>query len=155
MRWRCPPPGEVRAARARPVASCPDAPPRRCTLGTGKARCSTAGANAAKCPLPTLSRPAGRQRPPPADERPPLLRLLALGLLAGAPAILGALIGAAVNNAELSALLLGVGVGAIVQVIVQVLPAVRGARDAFDPLAVGGVAGGVLIMYATGLLVPA
>ena len=92
---------------------------------------------------------------PLTDERPPLLRLLALGLLAGAPAILGALIGAAVNNAELSALLLGIGVGAIVQVIVQVLPAVRGARDTFDPLAVGGVAGGVLIMYATGLLVPA
>jgi ZIP family zinc transporter len=92
---------------------------------------------------------------PLTDERPSLLRLLGLGLLAGAPAILGALIGAAVNNAELSALLLGVGVGAIVQVIVQVLPAVRGARAALDPLAVGGVAGGVLIMYATGLLVPA
>ncbi len=92
---------------------------------------------------------------PLTDERPSLLHLLGLGLLAGAPAILGALIGAAVNNAELSALLLGVGVGAIVQVIVQVLPAVRGARAAFDPLAVGGVAGGVLIMYATGLLVPA
>jgi ZIP family zinc transporter len=92
---------------------------------------------------------------PLTDERPSLLRLLGLGLLAGAPAILGALIGAAVNNAELSALLLGVGVGAIVQVIVQVLPAVRGARATFDPLAVGGVAGGVLIMYATGLLVPA
>jgi len=82
---------------------------------------------------------------PLTDERPPLLRLLGLGLLAGAPAILGALIGAAVNNAELSALLLGVGVGAIVQVIIQVLPAVRGARATFDPLAVGGVAAGVLV----------
>jgi ZIP family zinc transporter len=92
---------------------------------------------------------------PLTEERPPLLRLLGLGLLAGAPAILGALVGAAVNNAELSALLLGVGVGAIVQVIVQVLPAIRGARATFDPLAIGGVASGILIMYGTGLLVPA
>jgi ZIP family zinc transporter len=92
---------------------------------------------------------------PLTEERPSLLRLLGLGLLAGAPAILGALIGAAVNNAELSALLLGVGVGAIIQVIVQVLPAIRGARAAFDSLAIGGMAGGILIMYATGLLVPA
>ncbi len=93
---------------------------------------------------------------PLTDDRPALLRLLGLGLLAGAPAIVGALVGAAVNNAELSALLLGVGVGAILQVIVQVLPAVRErAGAALDPLAIGGVAGGVLLMYATGLLVPA
>lgn len=93
---------------------------------------------------------------PLTDDRPPLARLLGLGLLAGAPAVLGALIGAAVNNAELSAFLLGIGVGAIVQVIVQVLPAVRRRADAaLDPLAVGGFAGGILLMYATGLLVPA
>ncbi|CAA9325249.1 MAG: Zinc transporter, ZIP family [uncultured Friedmanniella sp.] len=93
---------------------------------------------------------------PLADERPGVLRLLGLGLLAGAPAILGALIGAAVNNAELSAFLLGVGVGAIAQVIVQVLPAVRErVGAALDPLAIAGVAGGVLLMYGTALLVPA
>ena len=93
---------------------------------------------------------------PLADERPGALRLLGLGLLAGAPAVLGALIGAAVNNAELSAFLLGVGVGAIAKVIVQVLPAVRErAGAALDPLAIGGVAGGVLLMYGTALLVPA
>ena len=93
---------------------------------------------------------------PLTDERPGLLRLLGLGLLAGAPAIVGAVIGAGVNNAELSAFLLGVGVGAIVQVIVQVLPSVRErAGAALDPLAIGGVAGGVLLMYGTALLVPA
>ena len=93
---------------------------------------------------------------PLTDERPGLLRLLGLGLLAGAPAILGAVIGAGVNNAELSAFLLGVGVGAIVQVVLQVLPSVRErAGAALDPLAIGGVAGGVLLMYGTALLVPA
>jgi zinc transporter ZupT len=93
---------------------------------------------------------------PLTGQRPRPLQLLALGLVAGAPAVLGAVLGAAVNNAELSAFLLGVGVGAIVQVIVQILPAVRDrAGPALDPLAVGGVAVGLLVMFATGLLVPA
>jgi len=93
---------------------------------------------------------------PLTDRRPSVLRLLALGLIAGAPAILGALLGAAVNNAELSAFLLGIGVGAIIQVIIQIMPTLRErAGNALDPLALGGVAGGVLIMYVTGLLVAA
>ena len=93
---------------------------------------------------------------PLTDERPRLLHLLALGLRAGAPAILGAVLGAAVNNAELSAFLLGIGVGAILQVIVQILPAVRERTNgALDPVALAGVAGGMLVMFGTGLLVPA
>jgi ZIP family zinc transporter len=93
---------------------------------------------------------------PLTGRRPSVLRLLALGLIAGAPAILGALLGAAVNSAELSAFLLGIGVGAIVQVILQIMPILRErTRGALDPLALGGVASGVLIMYSTGLLVAA
>jgi ZIP family zinc transporter len=93
---------------------------------------------------------------PLTGERPRPLHLLGLGLLAGAPAILGAVLGAAVNNPELSAFLLGIGVGAIVQVILQILPAVRDrAGGALDPLALGGVAAGLLVMFGTGLLVPA
>lgn len=93
---------------------------------------------------------------PLTDRRPPVPRLLALGLIAGAPAILGAVLGAAVTNAELSAFLLGVGVGAIIQVILQIMPALRErTRSELDPIALGGVATGVLIMYATGLLVTA
>jgi len=91
---------------------------------------------------------------PMAGQRPSVLRLVSLGLVAGAPAILGTVIGAAANNAELSALLLGVGVGAIVQVVVQLLPALRArAGAALDTVAVGGLAGGMLVMYLTGLLV--
>lgn len=82
------------------------------------------------------------------------LRLLGLGLVAGAPAIAGALIGASVDNAELSAFLLGVGVGAIVRVIVQIVPALRDrAGRVLDPTTVGGIAAGALALYLTGLLV--
>ena len=93
---------------------------------------------------------------PLTKERPRLLHLLALGLLAGAPAIVGAVLGAAVNNAELSAFLLGIGVGAILQVIVQILPAVQERTGvALDPVALAGLGGGMLLMFGTGLLVPA
>jgi zinc transporter, ZIP family len=92
---------------------------------------------------------------PLTDERPTVLHLLALGLLAGAPAILGAVLGAAVTNAELSAFLLGIGVGAIVQVIGQILPALRReAGSVFDRFALAGFTTGLLLMYSTELLVP-
>jgi zinc transporter, ZIP family len=91
---------------------------------------------------------------PLARLRPSIWRLLALGLIAGAPAILGAVVGASIDNAELSALLIGVGVGAIAQVIVQIWPALRDSAgrvlDATTALAMGA---GALILYATGLLV--
>ncbi|MGH3822185.1 MAG: ZIP family metal transporter [Pseudonocardiaceae bacterium] len=83
-----------------------------------------------------------------------LLRLLGLGLLAGAPAVAGTLIGATIVNAELSAFLIGVGVGAILQVIVQIAPRLRDrASGLIDPAAYGGLAAGAVLMYATGLLV--
>jgi zinc transporter, ZIP family len=94
---------------------------------------------------------------PLTDRRPRLAPLVGLGLLAGAPAILGAVIGASVDNAALSALLFGVGVGAIVQVIVQILPGLRD-RDTgklLDLTVVGGLAIGVVVMFLTGLLVAA
>jgi ZIP family zinc transporter len=94
---------------------------------------------------------------PLTERRPPLSTLLGLGLIAGAPAILGAVLGATVNNAELSALLLGVGVGAIVQVIVQIAPSLRepSGTGKFGAVPLGGIAAGILVMYATGLLVSA
>jgi len=93
---------------------------------------------------------------PLTDKRPSLLRLLALGLIAGAPAILGAVLGAAVNNTELSGFLLGIGVGAIVQVITQIVPVLRErAGSRLAPTTIGGLLAGVLIMYLTGLLVAA
>jgi zinc transporter, ZIP family len=93
---------------------------------------------------------------PLTERKHSLLVLALLGLLAGAPAIAGAIIGATVDNATLAALLLGVGAGAVVQVVVQIAPALRGGTGrAVDAVALGGVAAGVLVMYATGLLVAA
>ena len=88
------------------------------------------------------------------EPRPSLARVALLGLIAGAPAILGALIGASITNSELSTLLIGVGVGAIAQVIVQLSPTIRdSAGRALTPLVVGGILAGIVVMYATGLLV--
>jgi zinc transporter, ZIP family len=83
-------------------------------------------------------------------------RLAALGLLAGGPAVLGAWIGAAAFTPSLAALLLGAGVGAIAQVIVQIAPGLRDrAGRILDPAVAGGIAAGIVAMYATGLLVSA
>jgi zinc transporter, ZIP family len=91
---------------------------------------------------------------PLADERPGVARLATLGLVAGAPAILGAAIGATAFDASLAAFLLGAGAGAIAQVVQQILPSIRDdAGRALHPLAVAGILAGLALMFATGLLV--
>jgi ZIP family zinc transporter len=80
--------------------------------------------------------------------------LLVLGLIAGAPAVLGAWIGAAAFNPSLAALLFGVGVGAIARVIVQIAPAMRDSDGrTLHPLSVAGMLAGIALLYVTGLLV--
>jgi ZIP family zinc transporter len=91
---------------------------------------------------------------PVAHLRPSLGRLAVLGLIAGAPAVLGAWIGAAAFNASVAAFLFGFGAGAIVQVIVQLVPSVRDDTGrTLHPSAVGGLLAGMALMFATGLLV--
>jgi zinc transporter, ZIP family len=91
---------------------------------------------------------------PLADRPPSIARLAGLGLVAGAPAILGAVIGAAAFNSSLAALLLGAGAGAIVQVIQQIAPQIRdGEGQLLYPLSVAGLLGGLGFMYVTSLLI--
>jgi zinc transporter, ZIP family len=92
---------------------------------------------------------------PVAQEQQARLRRLALlGLLAGAPAVLGAWIGASAFNPSLAALMFGIGAGAIAQVVVQIAPAIRdGAGRLLHPLAVAGALTGLTVMYLTGLMV--
>ena len=91
---------------------------------------------------------------PLAEARPRIGRLVALGLLAGSPAIVGAWIGAAAFSPGIAAFLFGLGVGAIVQVIQQLAPSMRDdAGRALHPGAVAGLLVGLGFMYATGLLV--
>ena len=91
---------------------------------------------------------------PIAHLRPSPARLVGLGLIAGAPAVLGAWIGAAAFNTSLAAFLFGFGAGAIAQVIVQLAPSLRdGAGRTLHPVAVTGLLAGMALMFATGLLV--
>jgi zinc transporter ZupT len=91
---------------------------------------------------------------PLSRHRPSLARLAVLGLVAGAPAILGAWIGASAPNTSLAALLFGAGAGAIAQVVVQLAPTLRdGAGRTLHPAAVGGMLTGMALMFTTGLLV--
>jgi zinc transporter ZupT len=92
---------------------------------------------------------------PVARERSARLRrLVVLGVIAGAPAVLGAWIGASAYQPALAALMFGVGAGAIAQVVVQISPQIRdGAGRLLHPLAVWGLLAGLAVMFATGLLV--
>ena len=81
-------------------------------------------------------------------------KLLGLGVIAGAPAILGAWIGASAFNPSVVALLFGIGVGAILRVIVQIAPAMRDEQGRLlYPATVGGMLAGIAVLYLTGLLI--
>jgi ZIP family zinc transporter len=100
---------------------------------------------------PIVSAPVAKDRQ---AAKPSLGRLAGLGLLAGGPAILGTWIGASAFNPSVAALLFGLGAGAIAQVIVQIAPSLRDAGGRLlNPLAAAGMVAGLLLMYATGLLI--
>ncbi|HUE88725.1 MAG TPA: hypothetical protein VMO26_21825 [Vicinamibacterales bacterium] len=84
-------------------------------------------------------------------------KLVQLGLIGGVPTILGAWLGAFVYSPLLAVFFLALGVGAIAQVTRQIVLQSAGDRglDAYLRRApvVAGLAAGVVIMYATGLIV--
>jgi ZIP family zinc transporter len=94
---------------------------------------------------------------PLAQERPGLGSLILLGVLAGVPTILGAWLGGFTYSPAWTTLFLAVGAGAIAQVVYELwrLFARRVEGSLTAPLNVAGLLAGMLIMYATGLLVPA
>ena len=93
---------------------------------------------------------------PLAGERPRLRLLVLLGLIAGAPAILGAIVGATAFQPNLVALLFGVGAGAVGQVAVKLIPVLRDETGRIlPPLTAGGIVIGLGFMFTTGLLVTA
>jgi zinc transporter, ZIP family len=90
--------------------------------------------------------------PGPAARR--LRRLALLGLIAGAPAILGAWAGASAFSPSLAAFMFGLGAGAIARVVVQIAPSVRDDHGRLlHPLGAAGLAAGLVLMYATSLLI--
>jgi zinc transporter, ZIP family len=97
---------------------------------------------------------------PIAREQPRLRHFLALAALAGLPAVLGVWIGGFVYNNLAAALFLALGAGAIAQVVYEVgRLIVRQSREdgtpVLSPATFGGLAAGIVIMYATALLVAA
>lgn len=92
---------------------------------------------------------------PIARDAPRLRTLALLGLLAGAPTILGAWIGGLAYSPLFATLFLALGAGAISQVVLVLLRAmpVDARGSILSPLTATGVLAGLLLMYGTGLLV--
>jgi zinc transporter ZupT len=84
-----------------------------------------------------------------------LARLLALALIAGAPAIVGAWIGGFITSDVLGVLFFALAVGAALQVVVEVgrYVARRAPGGLRSGPVIGGYLAGIAVMYATGLLV--
>jgi zinc transporter ZupT len=94
---------------------------------------------------------------PIATEQPSVARLAMLGAIAGVPTVLGAWIGAFTYSPLWTTLFFAIGAGAIVQVVWELIKLFtrRSEGGLTAPLNVAGLMTGLLIMYLTGLLVPA
>ena len=94
---------------------------------------------------------------PIAQDRASLPTLAKLGLLAGAPTVVGAWVGGLAYSPLYATLFLSIGVGAIVQVVVALYRMVAQETDGavWTPYTAGGVLAGLLVMYGTGLMVAA
>ncbi len=94
---------------------------------------------------------------PIANERPSIARLALLGAIAGVPTVLGAWIGGFTYSPLWTTLFFAIGAGAIVQVVIELGRMLnRGAQTGITrPLNAAGIFAGLLIMYFTGLVVPA
>lgn len=93
---------------------------------------------------------------PVAKDSPPLRTLLWLGLLGGVPAIIGAWIGGLVYSQALSVLFLAIGAGAVFQVAYEIgrqLVWNGASADRRPVLAFSGVLAGMLVLYATGIVI--
>lgn len=93
---------------------------------------------------------------PMAKDKPRIRNLIALGIIAGAPAIAGAWIGGFVSSPVASIVFLAIGAGAVFQVVVAITRFVSSQSSGGKLLAgpnVAGLAVGILVMYVTALLV--
>lgn len=94
---------------------------------------------------------------PMLKDRPSLPTFIGLALLAGAPAIVGMWLGSLALTPHWAAFALAIGAGAILQVLMEVGGYVvhqrGGVAKALSPAVMGGLVLGVVLMYATGMLV--
>ncbi|HSJ55926.1 MAG TPA: ZIP family metal transporter, partial [Anaerolineae bacterium] len=88
-------------------------------------------------------------------DRPPLRTLALLGLVGGAPAIVGAWLGGFIPSPTLAVLFFGIGAGAIFEVAYEIARMI-GRDTAKEPLPLtvfSGVVAGMLLLWVTGLLI--
>jgi zinc transporter ZupT len=88
-------------------------------------------------------------------DRPSLGRLALMGLIGGAPAIIGAWIGGFTPSPFLAVLFLAIGTGAIFQVVYEIAKLIQKdtAREAMPLTVFSGVVTGMLLLWVTGLLI--
>jgi zinc transporter ZupT len=93
---------------------------------------------------------------PLGQARPTVLQLLGLGAVAGVPTVLGAWIGGFTYSPVWTTLFFAIGAGAIAQVVFEILKLFRRRPEGvITPLNVAGALLGMILMYATGLIIPA
>jgi ZIP family zinc transporter len=92
---------------------------------------------------------------PLASHGATLRHLLMLGLVAGAPTIIGTWLGVLAYSPVWATLFLAVGAGAVFQVVYELarLPGAGGGTRLVTPIGAVGLIAGLLVMYLTGLLV--
>lgn len=88
-------------------------------------------------------------------DRPSLARLALMGLIGGAPAILGAWIGGYTPSPFLAVLFLAIGTGAIFQVVYEIGKLIQKdtSRESMPMTVFSGVLTGMMLLWVTGLLI--
>ncbi|MCI0608409.1 MAG: ZIP family metal transporter, partial [Anaerolineae bacterium] len=88
-------------------------------------------------------------------DRPSLGRLALMGLVGGAPAIIGAWIGGYTPSPFLAVLFLAIGTGAIFEVVYEITKLIQKdtQREAMPMTVFSGVVTGMLLLWVTGLLI--
>ncbi|MGZ9234216.1 MAG: ZIP family metal transporter [Anaerolineales bacterium] len=88
-------------------------------------------------------------------DRPGIGRLALMGLIGGAPAIIGAWIGGYTPSPFLAVLFLAIGTGAIFQVVYEIGKLIQKdtARESMPMTVFSGVLTGMLLLWVTGLLI--
>jgi zinc transporter ZupT len=88
-------------------------------------------------------------------DRPPIGKLALLGIIGGAPAIVGSWIGAFTPSPFLIVLFLAIGAGAIFQVIYEIAKLIQKdtAREAMPMTIFSGVLTGMMLLWVTGLFI--
>lgn len=88
-------------------------------------------------------------------DRPSWVSLALMGLVGGAPAILGAWIGGFAPSATLAVLFLGIGTGAVFEVVYEIAKLIQKdtQRQPMPFTVFSGVILGMLVLWVTGLLI--